>query len=258
MTLGFIGTGTMTGAMVTALNAAGAGTREIVLSPRNPEIAAEIAGRCPRVSIAKSNQEVLDNCDTIVLAVRPQIAESVLACLRFRAEHHVISIVATFGVRRLEKLASPASRVTRAVPLLSASMRESPTAIYPHDAETMDLFSSIGTPFAVDTEEEFDALSTVSAAVASYFAFAHTVASWLAERGISPAIARDYVAQILPALKESAANAPSSSFRAMAASHATIGGLNEQLLRYLEERNIFGTLTDGLDQVMLRVAAANR
>ena len=258
MTLGFVGTGTMTAAMVTGLNAAAAGSRAIVVSPRNRAVAAEIASRCPRVTIAESNQEVLDNCDTIVLAVRPQIAESVLASLRFRADHHVISIVATFGVRKLRKLTSPASRVTRAVPLISAARRESPTAIYPHDAEAMDLFSSIGAPFAVDTEEEFDALSAASATAASYFAFADTVASWLAERGISPAIARDYVAQILPALGESAATAPSSSFRAMATSHATAGGLNEQLLRHLEERKIFTALTDGLDRVMLRVTAANQ
>jgi hypothetical protein len=44
----------------------------------------------------------------------------------------------------------------------------------------------------------------------------------------------------------------------MATSHATVGGLNEQLLRHLEERNIFAALTDGLDQVMLRVTAANQ
>lgn len=258
MTLGFIGTGTMTAAMVTGLNAVGADSRAIVLSPRNPAIAAEIAGRFRGVSIAKSNQEVLDNCDTVVLAVRPQITEDVLAGLRFRADHHVISIVATFGVQKLRELTSPATRVTRAVPLPSAAMRESPTAIYPHDAEAIQFFSSIGTPFAVDTEEEFDALSAASAAVASYFAFADTVASWLAKRGISPVIARDYVAQVLPALKESAAEAPLSSFREMASSHATVGGLNEQLLRHMEERKIFTALADGLDQVMLRVTAANQ
>lgn len=257
MTLGFIGTGTMTAAMVTGLNAAGAGSRAIMLSPRNPAVAAEIAGRCTGVAIAKSNQEVLDNCDTLVLAVRPQIAESVLGSLRFRAEHHVISIIATFGVRRLLELTSPATKVTRAVPLLSAAKRESPTAIYPRAAEAMELFSAVGAPFAVDTEEEFDALCATTAAVSSYFTFAGTVALWLAKRGISPVIARDYVAQILPALGESAAKAPSSSFREMAAGHATAGGLNEQLLRHLEEHNTFGVLTEALDQVMLRVTTTN-
>ncbi|MGA3012028.1 MAG: pyrroline-5-carboxylate reductase [Terracidiphilus sp.] len=257
MTLGFIGTGTMTAAIVAGLNAAGASARTIMLSPRNAKIASDIASRFPRVSIAKSNQEVLDNCDTVVLALRPQIAENVLSSIRFSPEHHVISIVATFGVSKLRKLATPATRVTRAVPFPSAATRESPTAIYPHDTEAMDLFFSIGTPFSVDTEEEFDALSAASAAVASYFAFADTVASWLAGRGISPVIARDYVAQVLPALKESAAEAPSSSFREMATGHATVGGLNEQLLRHLDERKVFAELTDGLDQVMLRVTTTN-
>jgi pyrroline-5-carboxylate reductase len=189
--------------------------------------------------------------------VRPQIAESVLASLRFRAEHHVISIVATFSLRRLRELTSPATKVTRAVPLPSAARRESPTVIYPSDEEAMSLFSSIGAPFAVDTEEEFDALCAVSATVASYFAFVDVIASWLTERGIAPAVARDYVARILPGLGESAAEAPSNSFRAMAADHATAGGLNEQLLRHLEERDIFTALTEALDQVMRRVTTSN-
>jgi pyrroline-5-carboxylate reductase len=257
MTLGFIGTGTMTAAIVTGLNTAGAGSRAIVLSPRNPEVAAELASRYPRVTIAASNQEVLDNCDTIVLAVRPQIAESVLSSLRFRADHHMISIIATFSLRRLHELTSPATRVARAVPLLSAAKRESPTAIYPRDPEALEFFSLIGAPFAVDTEQEFDARCAATAAVASYFVFADVIATWLTERGITPAIARDYMAQVLPRLGECAAKAPTSSFRAMAADHATAGGLNEQLLRHLEERNIFVALTEALDQVMLRVTTAN-
>jgi hypothetical protein len=43
----------------------------------------------------------------------------------------------------------------------------------------------------------------------------------------------------------------------MAADHATAGGLNEQLLNYLEERNTYGSLTEALDQVMLRVTTTN-
>jgi len=43
----------------------------------------------------------------------------------------------------------------------------------------------------------------------------------------------------------------------MAAGHATAGGLNEQLLHHLEERNTFGALTEALDQVMLRVTTTN-
>jgi pyrroline-5-carboxylate reductase len=257
MTLGFIGTGTMTAAIVTGLNKAGAGSRAIVLSPRNREVAAELASRYPHVTVAASNQEVLDQCDTVVLAVRPQIAESVLKSLRFRADHHVISIIATFSVRRLQELMSPATKVERAVPLLSTAKCESPTVIYPSDPEALELFSLIGAPFAVDTEQEFDALCTATAAVASYFVFADAVVSWLAERGIPGAIARDYMAQILPSLEESAAKAPTSSFRAMAADHATAGGLNEQLLNYLEERNTYGSLTEALDQLMLRVTTTN-
>jgi len=65
------------------------------LSPRNEEIAAELAARYPDVRIASDNQAVLDECDTVMLAVRPQIAHEVLPQLRFRREHHLISLIAT-------------------------------------------------------------------------------------------------------------------------------------------------------------------
>ncbi len=84
MRLGFVGTGTIASAMVIGLRAAG-NTDPIILSPRNAEIAADLAGRFDNVQVASTNQAVLDASDLVVLAVRPQIASSVLPELRFPA-----------------------------------------------------------------------------------------------------------------------------------------------------------------------------
>jgi pyrroline-5-carboxylate reductase len=71
MKLGFIGTGEITSAMVTGLSSSDAELHSIRLSPRNLAIATELANRFPNVSIASSNQDVLEHCDTVVIAVRP-------------------------------------------------------------------------------------------------------------------------------------------------------------------------------------------
>ena len=65
MRLGFIGTGNITAAMVEGL---GGG---VVLSPRGAEMAAGLADRFPDVTVAESNQSVIDKCDMVVLAIRP-------------------------------------------------------------------------------------------------------------------------------------------------------------------------------------------
>src|SRR5581483_5745493 len=109
MRIGFLGTGAITSAMVTGLCSAGVEQHSIVLSPRNSAVAADLAHRFPQVLVAASNQQVLDECEVAVIAVRPQIAQSVLSELRFRANHHVISLVSGYSVRRVSDLVGPAA-----------------------------------------------------------------------------------------------------------------------------------------------------
>ena len=97
MKLGFVGTGALSSAIVTGLKSLPGETTPVVVSPRNEEIAADLAARYPDVRIAADNQAVVDQCDTVMLAVRPQIAREVLKELRFQPDHHVVSLIATIS-----------------------------------------------------------------------------------------------------------------------------------------------------------------
>jgi len=254
--LRFLGAGAITSAMVTGLSASGG--LPILLSPRNAAVAADLARRFPQASVAASNQQVADECDTVVIAVRPQIAESVLSELRFRPGHNVISLVSGFNIRRLAGLVAPATRVTRAVPLPSAARRRSPTAIYPRDREAVELFALLGTAFAVDTEHDFDALCVATATMATYFAFVDGAASWLARNGIPHAQARDYIARLYAGLSDTSLEEPARSFQELAAYHATRGGTNEQVLTQLTSHGTFEKFSECLDGVMRRVTAVSQ
>jgi pyrroline-5-carboxylate reductase len=258
MKLGFLGTGTITSAMVTGLSAGDRGEYAILLSPRNAEIAADLAQRFANVTVAASNQQVIDRCDTVVIAVRPQVAEGVLSELRFREGQHAISVVSGFSVQRLARLVAPATRVIRAVPLPSAAKRRSPTAIYPPDQETTALFALLGAAFEVNTETAFDALCSTTATMATYFAFADAAAAWLTRHNIPPQQARDYIAQIFAGLSATALESPQQTFEALITDHATRGGTNEQLLAHMRERGAFDIFSEALDGIMRRVTAASR
>jgi pyrroline-5-carboxylate reductase len=244
--------------MVTGLCSPDNAGYSILISPRNAERAADLARQFPEVIVAESNQQVLNSSEAVVVAVRPQIAGDVLAGLRFRPDHHVISLVSGYSVARLAQLVAPATKISRAVPLPSTARRRCPTAIFPADPVAHALFTVLGAAFDAATEHEFDAWCTTTAIMATYFAFAETAAAWLTRHGIGELSARDYIGRIFAGLAATAVEQPRRTFQELAADHATRGGTNEQILRHMNEHRVFETFNDALDGVMRRVTAASR
>jgi pyrroline-5-carboxylate reductase len=71
--LGFIGTGTITSAVVEGFCTSGHPC-SILVSPRNEQKARSLEARFSQVHRAASNQEVLNRCEVAVLALRPSAA----------------------------------------------------------------------------------------------------------------------------------------------------------------------------------------
>jgi pyrroline-5-carboxylate reductase len=258
MRLGFIGTGEITSSIVIGLSLPGVTTHSIRLSPRNSAIARELANRFEGISVASCNQEVLDNSETIVIAVRPSAAREVLSALRFRPDHRVISLVSALSLRSLSELVAPAVRIARAVPLPSAAKRLSPTAIYPPDQVAFELFAAVGTVFPIERENEFDAICATTATIAYYFAFNERIASWLEQQGVPASQARDYIARLFFGVTTGAVEAPERSFQSLAATHATAGGTNEQFLKHLVEHGLLTGVSEALDAVRHRIGAKSQ
>jgi pyrroline-5-carboxylate reductase len=253
MQLGFIGTGEITLSIVTGLSSSGVTAHSIWLSPRNSAVANGLANRFHGISVASCNQEVLDHSDTIVIAVRPSAARGVLSELAFRPDHRVISLVSALSLRSLSELVVPAVRIARAVPLPSAAKRLSPTTIYPPDPMALELFAALGTVFPVRAENEFDAICTTTATIASYYAFNETIASWLEHQGVPAPQARDYIARLFLGVTTGAVEASERSFQSLAATHATAGGINEQFLKHLVEHGLLTSVSEALDEVLHRI-----
>jgi pyrroline-5-carboxylate reductase len=125
----------------------------------------------------------------------------------------------------------------RAVPLPSTVNRLSPTAIYPPDPVALELFAAFGTVFPVERENEFDAICATTATIASYLAFSETIACWLEQRGVPASQAREYIARLFFGVSTDGVDASGRSSQSLAAAHATAGGINEQFLKYLVERD---------------------
>ena len=85
-TLGFIGTGTLTSALVTGFCARAPETPyPIVLSPRSRDNATRLKEAWPdRITVAESMQEVVDRSDWVMLAVLPKAGEEVSPTFGYR------------------------------------------------------------------------------------------------------------------------------------------------------------------------------
>jgi pyrroline-5-carboxylate reductase len=130
----------------------------------------------------------------------------------------------------------------------------SPTAIYPPDPVAFELFATVGTVFPVERENEFDAMCATTATIASYFALNETIASWLEQQGVPAPQARNYIARLFLWVTTGAVEASGRSFQSLAASHATAGGINEQVLKHLVAHGLLTRVSEALDAVLLRIA----
>jgi pyrroline-5-carboxylate reductase len=72
--------------MVRGLLAEPAAVPQVMVSLRGREISAKLTAEFPAVLASGDNQAIVDGCDTVVLAIRPQIAEKVISPLRFRSD----------------------------------------------------------------------------------------------------------------------------------------------------------------------------
>lgn len=254
MSLGFLGTGAITEAVITGLGAA-PGAPDIVVSPRSAARGRALAARFANVRVAPDNQTVLDRADTVVLALRPQDIAAALDGLRFRREQTVISFVALLPMVRLQRLVAPAERICRAIPLPSAALRTGPIALWPALPDVAELLGRVGTVVAAPTEELLEPLWATTALMAPFYEQLHQVAGWLVGNGVPVDIAASYTTQLYAAWGQ-VATGHTDDLAALRDASQTRGGLNEQALRQLGEADHYRSLRTALDAVLRRLTAA--
>jgi pyrroline-5-carboxylate reductase len=256
MRIGFVGTGEITQAIVTGISKTDLAETPIHLSPRNETIAGRLASKFANVSVAKDNQDVLDNADLVFLAIRPQIVESVVRALTFRDDHHVVSLVAATPLDRLATWLNAKVQLAQAIPLPFVATLNGATAIHPADPVVSGIFAKLGTAIEVASKVEYDLLGTASALMGTYYGILEAGTKWLENKGLSHDSGRAYLNQMFGALSNAAALSPEKSFEEMRSEFSTKGGLNEQVYTTFAADGGVKALSDALDGVFRRIREA--
>ena len=149
MRIGFIGTGTISAAVVSGLQSL-PNAPDVIVSPRSEAVSEALAARYPKVHRAGSNAEVA-TADIVFLGMRPMHLEEAMAGIDFKAGQIVASMVAGFSLADVQAR-WPEATVCRFIPLPGIAHGKGPMATYPEVPEIVRLFTPLGDLFVAPDE----------------------------------------------------------------------------------------------------------
>ncbi len=258
--LGFVGAGNMAGALVKGLLATKRyRSRDLWASDADARQLAKLS-RAHGVGRAPDNPTLVAESDIVVLAVKPQVMQHVLAEIRpcVTRRHLFVSIAAGIATRRLEEGLGGRVRVVRAMPNTPALVGEGVTVVVrgtyataADERRAAELFGGVGDVVRVRDETLMDAVTGLSGSGPAYvYRFAEGLISGAVAEGLSEAVARRLTYQMLrgAAVMLQETGRPPEELRAMVSSP---GGTTLAGLGALDERGF-------VEAVAAAIAAATR
>ena len=224
---------------------------EICLSPRNAERAQRLAARYG-LHIASSNEELVESCDIVIVALRPFQVEEAIKQLPWREDQLIISFAATIGSNVYNPLVNGA-RVALAMPVVAAEFGESPTCLFPGFDEARELLEPCGPVIVLEREEDFAAASAYGA----YYGWVQKLISegtdWLAAHGLSQEIARTLVAGMTRAGATTVLERMDTRLDDLIEELCLPGSLTGEGVELLEENGAFSAWHKALDTAYGRI-----
>jgi pyrroline-5-carboxylate reductase len=177
-TLAFIGGGNMTGSLVGGLITDGWKAARLHVADPDPQQAERLTRRFS-VATTANNREAVENVDTVVLAVKPQVIRTVAEELApvIRQRHMlVISIAAGIRESSLRDWLGKDIAIVRAMPNTPALVQSGATALYANAAVSEEqrnlaesILRAVGLAIWVDDEAMMDAVTALSGSGPAYF-----------------------------------------------------------------------------------------
>ena len=253
MRLGFIGTGKIASSVITGVCTSRISFQKILISRRNKNIAQKLKKRFRKVYIAKTNQEIVDKCNWVFLAVTPKIGKKILPGLKFRSKQKVISFIATINLAQLKKIIGKRIKIVRAIPLPPISIKKGPVPICPPDKQVKFFFNKIGTTVEIKNERTSKFFWATSAMMAPFYELLKVLTDWLVKRGVKRNEAQKYITSLFAALSVDSVNNSIKHLKYLVADSQTPRGLNEQAVKELRRVGFYKSLEKSLNNILKRL-----
>ncbi len=253
MKLGFIGTGKITLSVVTGICGSKIPYKNIILSPRNREIAQKLKKKYRKVSIAKNNQEILNSCNWVFLAVTPIVGQKIIKNLKFKSSQTIISFISTMTLPQLKKAIKVKAKIFRAIPLPPISLRKGPVPVFPPNQKVKNFFDKLGTTVEINNEKLSKNFWSTSGMMAPFYELLSTMANWLVKRGVKRNKAQKYITSLFVALSEDAVVNSKKDLKFLVKESQTPRGLNEQGVKELRKAGFFRSTEKTLNSILKRL-----
>ncbi len=176
--IAFVGAGNMTRSLIGGLIADGRNPARLCVSDPDTHQLSAVASRF-QVHTDTDNQRLTENCDVVVLAVKPQVMATVARALGPSVQHRqplVISVAAGIRTADLERWLGGRCALVRCMPNTPALVQSGATALFategvspPRRDLAESLLRAVGLTLWVEDEALMDAVTAVSGSGPAYF-----------------------------------------------------------------------------------------
>jgi len=253
MNLGFIGTGKITSSVVIGICRSKISFKKIILSPRSRNIAKKLKKKFRKVSIAKNNQEVVNSCNWVFLAVTPTVGQKIIKNLKFKPSQTIISFISTMTLPQLKKAIRVKATIARAIPLPPISLKKGPVPLFPPNKKIKNFFDKLGTAVEINNEKLSKNFWSTSGMMAPFYELLSTMSNWLVKRGVKRDKAQKYITSLFVALSEDAVVNSNKDLKYLVKESQTPRGLNEQGVKELRKFGFYRSTEKTLNSILKRL-----
>ena len=254
MKLGFIGTGKIASSVITGICNSNIRYKKILISPRNKKIAKYLKKKFKKVSIAKNNQQIIDQCSWLFLSITPTVGKRIIKKLNFKSNQIIISFISTITLKELKKSIKVKAKIVRAIPLPPISLKKGPVPICPPNKKIKNFFDKIGSTIEIKNEKLSINFWSTSGMMAPFYELLRVMTDWLIKRGVKRNNAQKYITSLFLALSQDAVENSKKDLKHLVKDSQTPKGLNEQGVKELSKAKFYKTLEKTLDNIHKRLS----
>ena len=253
MNLGFIGVGKITSSVVTGICKSKISFNRIFLSPRNRNVAKKLKKKFKKISIAKDNQEVINSCNWVFLAITPSVGKKIIKNLKFKSSQTIVSFISTMTLPQLKKVIKVKAKIFRAIPLPPISLKKGPIPVFPPNKKVKSFFDKLGTTVEIKNEKLSKNFWSTSGMTAPFYELLSTMSNWLVKHGVKRDKAQKYITSLFVALSEDAVVNSKKDLKYLVKESQTPRGLNEQGVKELRKAGFYRSTEKTLNSILKRL-----
>lgn len=245
-TIGILGTGHLAEFLIHGATAKG--YRFLVAPSRR----AEALGRRADVTVAASNQQVIDQTDLVLACLPAREGLSILQGLGFRQGQSVLSAMAGTRHAPLAKAVAPATAFCTMMPGHANAYGTGPCLLYPPAPAWEAFLQTLGPVHRFTEEPAFVTATAFGALSGASFFLMDAMVQWFAQNGLPETVARRLVAETLTGNANVMLN-ETTTLAEITPGIATPGGITEALVKSLNAEDALTAWHRALDTVLARL-----